>query len=280
MRDFWRSRKTRLALTFVATLSLSVGCGGTDGGSGANDKAAPVKVGIVEQPPYSSQDKSTGAGTGVCPQLITAAFTAAGRPEPTYIVASAYSDLISGLQAKRWDMVGACLQITAERCQQVAFTDPLETETFSLAVPNGNPKQIASLGQFGKGGLKLGLLRGSTTNAKAKALGVPESAISLYPSVRDLIDAVNAGRVDAAFAGGQSLQGIAAEGVTFLAASDVVLQPAAAAFRKDDKELMDVFSRGLKTIKDNGKYKSISESNGFDPKITINVTAEQACTAR
>lgn len=279
MRAVWRSKAAGPALALVASLAFAGGCGTDDGGSGSGGKASPVKVGIVDQPPYSGLDKS-GAAIGVCPQLISAAFAAAGQPKPRFIVASAYSDLISGLQAKRWDAVGACLQITAERCKQIAYTDPLETETFSLAVPTGNPKKITSLGQFHSRGMKLGLLRGSTTNAKAKALGVPNSAISLYPSVRDLMDAVNAKRIDAAFAGGQSFKDISNSGVDFLAASDVMLQPAGAAFRKGDTRLVDIFSRGLKAIKDNGQYASISQSNGFDPKITIGVTAEQACAAK
>ena len=280
MRLTIRQRLVATGGMLVLALELVTGCGdgstGVAGGPGSGEK---IKVGIVNSLFYSGLDQS-GKATGVCPDMINAVFRANGKPEPEYVVAAAYSDLISGLQAKRWDMVGACLQLTPERCKQVAFTNPLETESFAFAVNAGNPKRLTTLKQFaGDPNLKLGILRGSVMVDKAKAAGVQESSMVLFQNVRDALDGVKAGRADAMLTGRLALHGVTVGEQDVVNVSDITLTPAGAAVMPDNKALLDEFNAGLQKLKDNGSFKSITEGYGLEPGLTIDKTAESVCNA-
>ncbi|MPZ26109.1 MAG: transporter substrate-binding domain-containing protein [Micromonosporaceae bacterium] len=259
----------------VLASALITACGGDDTPGGDNGQ---VRVGIVDSLFYSGLDQS-GTATGVCPDLINAVFEANGQPEPEYVVAAAYSDLISGLQADRWDMVGACLQLTPERCEQVAFTNPLETESFAFAVNSGNPKGLTSLQQFADDpGLKLGILRGSVMVDRAETAGVKEDSMVLFQNVRDALDGVNAGRADAMLTGRLALHGITVGEQDVVNVSDIVLTPAGAAVMPDNTALLQEFNDGLQAIKDSGEFTSITEEYGLDPALTIDKTADEVCS--
>jgi polar amino acid transport system substrate-binding protein len=275
MRQPVRIRLAASAGVLVLTSALVAACGGDD--SSGDGEGERVRVGIVDSLYYSGLDQS-GNATGVCPDLVNAVFRANGEPEPEYIVAAAYSDLISGLQADRWDMVGACLQLTPERCEQVAFTDPLETESFAFAVNAGNPKNLTTLQQFAEDpSLRLGILRGSVMVDRAKAAGVQESSMVLFQNVRDALDGVNAGRADAMLTGRLALHGIEVGEQEVVNVSDITLNPAGAAVMPDDTELLEEFNAGLQKIKDSGEFVEITEKYGLDPSLTIDKTAEAVC---
>lgn len=264
-----------LALALGVVTACGDGASGPAGASGGGDR---VRVGIVNSLFYSGIDES-GKATGVCPDLINAVFKANGKPEPEYVVAAAYSDLISGLQAKRWDMVGACLQLTPERCKQVAFTNPLETESFAFAVNAGNRKNLTTLKQFADDpSLKLGILRGSVMVDRAKTAGVRESSMVLFQNVRDALDGVKAGRADAMLTGRLALHGVEVGEQDVINVSDIKLTPAGAAVMPDNKALLDEFNAGLQKVKDSGEFKSITEGYGLDPSLTIDKTAESVCS--
>lgn len=268
------------AITAVLVLAFGAAACGGDDSTGSSGDSEPVRVGIVNSLFYSGIDES-GKATGVCPDLINAVFAANGGPQPKYIVAAAYSDLISGLQADRWDMVGACLQLTPERCKQVAFTNPLETESFAFAVNAGNPLGLTSLKQFAeKPALRLGILRGSVMVDRAKAAGVQESSMVLFQNVRDALDGVAANRADAMLTGRLALHGVTVGKQDIVNVEDIKLVPAGAAVMPDDTALLEKFNGGLQKIKDSGEYASITKGYGLDPGLTIAKTAEAVCSGK
>ena len=79
-------------------------------GSNANEK------------PYAFMD-ADGNAKGIGPEVATAVWKALGVKDVAWSV-TPFGTLIPGLKARRYDFVGAEMNILPDRCKQVAFTDP------------------------------------------------------------------------------------------------------------------------------------------------------------
>ena len=85
-------------------------------------KAGSIKIGIADNLPWSKLNPD-GTLSGIGPTIIAQVAKRLGIPKVEAVVGT-YGELIPGLLAGRWDMVGASLTISPERCAQVIFADP------------------------------------------------------------------------------------------------------------------------------------------------------------
>jgi polar amino acid transport system substrate-binding protein len=293
------SRRDFLRLAAVAGLTLTAAdliaaCGGTSGGqASASPEAATgllaelrrtksVKIGLPSEPPYSSLNPD-GTVTGVAPDVVRAVMKRLGVPNVEGIVAP-YADLIPGLAARRWDMIGASLTIRKARCAQVSFVDPIVFDGGCLGyldseVPNP-PKAIADLAS---GKYTIGCLTGSYLIQAATKLGVPASAITQFPDNPSLVDGLMTKRVKVVLSthtGVRDLQ--KAKNNAFKIAYPLADDPphgSAPAIRTTDTALYTAFQRELAAIKKSGELQTIVTKNGFDYQKELYVTtADQACS--
>ena len=160
----------------------------------ANQPAGVVKVGMANQPPYSGLSPD-GSVTGVAPKVVEAVMKRLGVPKVEGFLAP-YGQLIPGLNAGRWDIIGASLRITSKRCAQVLYSDPYVFEGGTVAY---SPAEVAnppmSIAEIGSQGLTVGILSGSYLIKKAEGLGVAAATVSQFPDNPALIDGLLAKRV-------------------------------------------------------------------------------------
>jgi len=153
-------------------------------------KAGCAKVALAEAPPFvtiSSDGKAGGYLPAVSADVLRSLVVPKLCPE-----AATYDAMIPGLQARRFDLLPGGLNITPERCQVIAFSQPLTAQHEALAVPAGNPHGITSYAAFAKRpGLTLAVFSGSSQEAFARKNG--EEVISIpVGQIRDVSNSYQA----------------------------------------------------------------------------------------
>lgn len=235
-------------------------------------------VGLVQQPPFSGITPE-GDPEGLCPLLLSEALTGLGIPEME-MVAAEYADMIPGLQSDRWDIAGACLRITPERCAEVIFSDPVNANPFAFAVLPGNPEDITSVADLAANpDLTVGLQTGSSEIQRLLDLGVQESQIVEFPDVRSSVEGLTAGRVDSALTARIAFDDLGEpEGYELTdTAPDIPLNPSGIAFRPEDEGLRNAFNEQLAAMKEDGRFVEISEELGFIPEAVEGQSTEALC---
>jgi polar amino acid transport system substrate-binding protein len=244
-------------------------------------KAGVVRIGIANQPPYSGLNPD-GSVTGIAPSVVQAVMEKLGVPKVEAVVVP-YGQLIPGMQARRWDFIGASLSITKERCAEVLYTDPITFDGGIMAyVPAGLPDPPKSLAELAKRGLKAGVLTGSYLVKRLTDIGVQSANISQFPDNPSLIDGLLAKRVDVAVSTRSSIRDLQAQRKNaFQVVYPVPEDPprgSSPAFRRIDTALYDAFQQGLRELKKSGEFERVATKYGFDtPAEMMQMTAEQAC---
>lgn len=107
-----------------------------------------------------------------------------------------FDPLVSSLQADRLDIVVTDLNVTEERKEVIAFSDPYITSETAVLVrkPAADSDAITSIDQLN--GKTIGCLSGSSYIDRLKTT-FPNSAILEYNTNADLITAIMNGRIDA-----------------------------------------------------------------------------------
>jgi polar amino acid transport system substrate-binding protein len=286
MKSDW-TRRGALGVLAGGAVSLGLGEGWAQSGGTVTlaqlRQAKVIKIGIANQPPYSGLNPD-GSITGLAPTIIQLIMERLGIPKVEGIIAP-YGQLIPGLQAARWDMIGAALTITKQRCEQVVYADPIVADGGALAyVPAAVATPPKSIAEAVKQGLKVGILTGSYLLQTAQKAGVPAGDIAQFQDNPSLIDGLAAKRMQLALSTYTSLRDLrkarnnAFELVYPL--PDDLPHGSSPAFRPTDTELYQAFQRELKAMKKSDEFTKLSEKFGFDvlPQL-IGMTAEQACAA-
>ncbi len=141
----------------------------TPGALGGSVSASP------DEEPYGFTDVS-GNVTGEAPEVARAVLQAMGIGEVQAEQVD-FGSLIPALNANRYDMVCAGMNITPERCGQAAFSIPDYTALTAFLVPAGNPQQVATFEDVTSKGLPLAVLSAAVEQGYAEASGVPAGKI-------------------------------------------------------------------------------------------------------
>lgn len=274
----------------MPTIGLIEACGGTTSSSnGGNDllsklrKAGVVNIGLANDPPASIINPD-GSVSGQGPVTVQKIMAKLGVPKVHGIVAT-FGDLVPGLQAGRWDMIGGVISVTKARCAIVQYTDPFQFNGMEIAwYPAVVSQAPTSIGDVGKRGLIVGFNAGSAYIKIAKDLGVQDGKIQQFPDTAALLEALKSKRIQVI---------ISDTGSLLLTPDQVAKYPfqhldyppdgpfiaGALAFRKSDKTLYDAFERELKKMKDSGQFDQIAQQFQFPalPADKKNLTPEQVC---
>ncbi len=103
-------------------------------------ESGSITIGIANEVPFGFVGDD-GEATGIAPDVARAVLAELGITDVEAQVVE-FGQLIGGLQAGQFDLIAAGMYITAERAEQILFSDPDYCIAKSLAVAEGNPLGI------------------------------------------------------------------------------------------------------------------------------------------
>jgi polar amino acid transport system substrate-binding protein len=181
-----------------ATVLLVVSAGHAADSFWEKLKGDGAVMGFANEAPFAYK-KPDGTLVGTDAEILMHVFEEMGITEIEAGLVD-WGALIPGVRARRFDVVASGIYIKPERCEQVAFTEPLYVLGDGMIVLAGNPKNIHDFEAFVKDrSLKLANTIGATgPGDHALAMGVQPGQIVEVPDPPSQIAALKAGRVDAA----------------------------------------------------------------------------------
>ena len=231
-------------------------------------QAAGVANAALAKGPPISDLTADGKPTGYTPTVAAKILATLGVKEMNGVL-SDFKGFIPGLEARRWDLVTAGMDITSARCKVILFSEPLTVQRETFTVVKGNPKGITSHESFvTDSGLKFAAIAGSSQEAYAKnEMKVPAEQIVPVPDHRTGIDAVLSGRADAMALGEFSVKRVTNDDdrqkLETFPLSYVPVTGTAVAFRKADKAFRDKFDEELTRMRSSGELGKLYEEWGF-----------------
>jgi hypothetical protein len=135
-------------------LMAAIGAGTVVAGVGSVARAAETTfttarqtkrlvVGIANEKPYGYVG-TDGKPTGAIPDVIRAALQPYGITEIDAKVVD-FNALIPGINARRFDIIGAGMYIKPARCRAIAFSNPVTRSGGAFITKRGNPRGVHSL---------------------------------------------------------------------------------------------------------------------------------------
>jgi polar amino acid transport system substrate-binding protein len=294
--DFLRGRNPAsspgLMRTFAigAVTLLLAACGGSSPtGTSSNDLLVKVKaagvinIGLANDPPASIINPD-GSVSGEGPVVVQMIMKKLGVNQVHGIVGT-FGELVPGLQAGRWDMIGGVISVTKARCAVVQYTDPFQFNGMEIAwFPSSVPQAPTSIGDVGSRGLTAGFNAGSAYIAVAKGLGVKDDKILQFPDTAALLEALRSKRVQVI---------ISDTGSLLLTPAQVQKYPfqhldyppdgpfiaGALAFRKTDTNIFNAFQTEFRAMKASGQFDQIAKQFQFEgiPAQYKDLTPDQVC---
>ena len=296
-RDFLRRTATAGAVALgggaVLGACQATGGGGAAGGGGGvlerARSAGTIKIGIAGEEPYGFTEVS-GKVTGEAPEVARVVLQAMGIGDVQAEQVD-FGSLIPALNANRYDMVCAGMNITPTRCGQAAFSIPDYSALTAFLVPTGNPQQVATFEDVASKGLPLAVLSAAVEQGYAESAGVPGGSITAYDDQNALLQAVTSGRAYAAALTDISLKWLVGKnpgagvevtpGFTPKENGQDVVSAGGFVFRQPDSDLRDAFNAELQKAHQDGRWLTAASPFGFS-EVNLpadGLTTEKLCAA-
>ncbi|MDY0410401.1 ectoine/hydroxyectoine ABC transporter substrate-binding protein EhuB [Virgibacillus soli] len=283
----------KLLITIVLGLSiiLLAACNseGDDQSLQKLKDAGKVTVGFANEKPYAYEDDD-GELKGAAVDIAKAVFKELGIDEVEGKL-SDFGQLVSGVNAKQFDVITAGMAIMPDRCENVAFGDPEMQYGEGLIVQAGNPLGLKSYEDIANNtDITVSVMEGATEIGFLKETGVDAAQIQSAPDIPATFAAVESGRADATTGTEatvrmalESLNSDKLEFVEDFEQPDVDGNPSygAAAFHKDDNELREAYNEALKKLKEDGTVAEILDNNYFNGEtnsVPSDITTEKICS--
>lgn len=227
-------------------------------------QAQPIRTGLDATFAPHAMPKLSGGVEGFNVDLATEIAKRLGRP--IEIDATAFSGLIPGLNAKRYDWLAAPTTITKERAELLLFTEGYLETNYQFVVRQ-NDADVKTLDDLK--GKVINVNKGSIYEAWVKAnadkLGF---RYEVFDSNPDALQAVMVGRVYANLTGNSTAAWAVKQNPKLKLSTHVVDTGLAFGipFRKDDKAGRDSVSMAIKCMKNDGSLAKLHEKwMGFKP---------------
>lgn len=218
---------------------------------GGDDESATLTVcSDIPYPPFEFVDPDSPLGySGFDIELIAAIGEQLGRD--VEIVESGFDALTSGaaMAAGQCDVAIAAMTITAERAEQIDFSDVYYEAVQSLLVPEGS--DIASIADL-VDGVRVGVQSGTTGEDYAEE-NVPGAEIVGFENPGDLLTALVAGTIDAVLQDAPVNEDHAAANPTVVIETYDTGESYGIAFEKGSPLVADV-NAALATLRADGTY--------------------------
>lgn len=290
--DYLRVHKRMAAAGMAVLVAVLVGaCGGSSGptttGTDLLSKvkaAGVINIGLPNDPPASIINPD-GSVTGEGPEVVRMIMKKLGVAQIKGTVGT-FGEMVPGLQAGRWDMIGGVISVTKARCAVVQYSDPFQFNGIEIAWFSDAVQQApTSIGDVGKRGLTVGFNAGSAYIALAKGLGVADDKVLQFPDTAALLEALKTKRVQVILSDTGSLNLTPAQVAKYPYQhldypSDGPFLAGAVAFRKTDTTIYVAFEKELKAMKASGEFDRVGAQFQFPPlpDNLKNTTADEACS--
>lgn len=266
-----------------ASALVLTACGSTGGSSdGTLDRlreAGVAKVAVAKGPPLSDLD-GDGHPTGYIPAVAGEVLSELGVDELDG-VATDFEGMIPGLQANRWDLVTSGMDITAERCEVIVFSEPLTAQRETLTVRSDDGDRLASYADVAADpSVTVAAIAGSSQQRYATETGgVDNDQILPVKDHRTGIDALHSGRVDGVLLGEFSVQKVVTEAEKQSLRTNVLEEVpptgTAVAFRASDRDLRDAFDDKLQEMRADGRLGDLYTEWGFDNRDDLEAVTRE-----
>lgn len=241
-----------------------------------------IRIGYANESPFAYTE-TDGKVTGESPEIARIIFAKMGINKIDGVLTE-WGSLIPGLRAGRFDVIAAGMYITPARCKQVLFTDPQYQLPDALLVAKGNPKNLHSYEDVAKNpDVKLAIMAGTVNLQYARDSGVKDAQILQVPDTTAQLQAVRAGRADAAVGTQLTMKGLAGKGgdkveaMTEFKDDSSHIGYGALAFRPEDKDLRDAVNAELKKWLGTEDHLKAVAPFGFDKDNLTTKTAAELC---
>lgn len=255
-------------------------------------RTGTVSVGIANEKPYGYVE-TDGRLVGAIPDVILAALEPHGVKDMKAEIVE-FNALIPGINANRFDIIGAGMYIRPARCEAIAFTNPVTRAGYGFAALAGNPKGVHSTADLAShADAIVGTQNGSAQVEELDKAGVPGDRVVLFSNATEALAGLKAGRVDVIYFPGLEL------GDLLKTANDPAFervepfhqtigadgQPeygySALGLRKGDEDLKQALDAEIAKMLESGRLLEIIANYGYgqDELPTSNDTAERLCAA-
>lgn len=234
--------------------------------------AAPLALGLLATPASAQQPLRTavdgtfaphafpkldGGVQGFNVDLFTEVARRLGRP--ITIDSASFSGLVPALNAGRYDFLAAPVTVTAERAENLLFTEGYLYTAFQFGIRKGTAP-ITSLEELR--GKVIAVNKGSAYDAWAQANAAKYGfTAQTFESQPDAVQAVLAGRAYATLGGNTVIRYAATRTPNFV--PDFVIKETrahwGAPFRRDNVELRNAVENILECMKKDGSLAALSE---------------------
>jgi polar amino acid transport system substrate-binding protein len=281
--------KNPLALTFALLPFLLLGCS-TGNPPGGFDGSGPVRIGYSNEAPFAYYDNQTGELTGESVEVTRRVLEKMGVTQVEGVITE-FASLIPGLKAGRFDLIAAGMWILPPRCREILFSEPLSCILQGMLVRKGNPLNLHSYRDVTRHeSARLGVVAGGVELMFARAAGIPESRLFIFPDQPSAVAGLQAGRVDANAGPAPAHRDLLLKPSTSgLEAIRSFAQPQASGlpartcsgigFRKGDKQHLDEFNRHLTAFIGTPEHLELIRTFGFtEAELPAGMTTEELCT--
>ncbi|KXF75223.1 ectoine/hydroxyectoine ABC transporter substrate-binding protein EhuB [Paramesorhizobium deserti] len=242
-----------------------------------------ARIAIANEPPFTAVNPD-GTVSGAGPDVARAVFKKLGVNDVVASI-SEYGAMIPGLQAGRHDAVTAGLFMKPERCNAVAYSEPILCDAEAFLVKKGNPQGFKSYADIAKdSSATIGAPGGGTEERLSLEAGVPRDRVIVVPDGQSGLKMLQDGRIDVYSLPVLSINDLVkkANDPNIEVVAPVVGAPVycdGAAFRKNDTALRDAFDKELAAMKQSGEFAKIIEPYGFSAEAAMSTTREKLCSA-
>ena len=161
----------------------------------AGKRTHRLVIGIANEKPYGYVG-TDGKPTGAIPDVIRATLQPYGITDLDAKVVD-FDALIPGINAGRFDIIGAGMYIKPARCRAIAFSNPVTRSGGAFIAKRGNPHNVHSLKDVAaKPDVKLGTQTGSSQVEEVKQAGISAAQTVLFAKDNEALAGLQAGRVD------------------------------------------------------------------------------------
>ncbi len=207
------------------------------------DAGETIRIGFANEVPWAYPGEGN-APLGFVNAHVLGVLSEMGHDNIEPVVTD-WGGLIPGLKAGRFDIITGGMYILKERCENVAFSDPMAKVGDILIVPAGNEKGLHNMDDIAAAGATLVTGAGYNSIKVAREAGVEN--IMEVPGPTEILAAVRANRADAGavtyFTGANLVAGL-----DDVELSDAAKQPVDGAnwvgigFRDADTDFRDAFN--------------------------------------
>jgi polar amino acid transport system substrate-binding protein len=247
-------------------------------------------VGIANEKPYGYVD-TNGKPTGAIVEIIRTVLAPYGITELEANVVD-FGALIPGINAHRFDIIGAGMYIRPARCKAIAFSNPVTRSGGAFLAKKGNPKGVHSLKEVAaKSDVTLGTQTGTSQVEEVKQAGIAQDRVVLFAKDTEALAGLQAGRVDVIYfpdlevntlldtSHDPNLERVAPFDQIIGADGKPAWNYQALGFRKSDTDLIEAVNKQIASLLSSRKLLEIIKPYGYSQNELppADVTADKIC---